>query len=317
MGKRDFAWYLIDGESYPRTHSITDMLSKPELLRWAVDLEKKTILQAVSEFYLDILRVRDTTGDVPSSLSFDASLAHRVGSVREHVKVMQRSQDIGTQAHALCEWYLLSKLIPETPGGIQADTHPQSVQCFNVFRSWFEKQDLHPVFVEFIVHSVMLCYAGTMDFLCKRSDGSIVLGDIKTSNALYPEDELQVTAYAHAVNEMGHGPVKEAFLIRLPKLESDPEPEIRMVNFEGANWEAFQAARVLWEWREGHKRPKKTLVEAVREEQKKNWERSIEQRQAILKHEEDLVRMAAVMDPKAIVDGVYTPKTLPDEEDLP
>src|SRR5262245_5257236 len=298
---KNFEYYLIGDQYYPRVTTITDQLSKPGLIRWAANEERKMLLEAARGLYADVYALPERL----SPFSFLSSLEARIGMVRAHVKALEKAQDIGTKAHELCEWYLRTKQDPRTPGGIASDTPPESLAAFRFFQAWFEEQGFIPIYVEFEVHSKAIFYAGTIDFLCHTKDGKRVLGDIKTANALYPEHDLQATAYAKALEEMGHSPIDLVYLIRLPKLASDPGVEVRLVDPGDHNWQAFLAAKAIWEWRFEAQRPKQSLVDAVREEQKRNWEASIEQQKAIATHQGELLEMAKVMDPKAIKDGLY------------
>ena len=68
------------------------------------------------------------------------------------------------------------------------------------FQSWWETTKPELISKEFVVFSDKNNYAGTVDLLCKI-DGRVWLIDFKTGQSIWPEYELQVSAYKHAIEE--------------------------------------------------------------------------------------------------------------------
>ncbi len=68
--------------------------------------------------------------------------------------------------------------------------------------------------------------------------------DWKTSNGRYPEYDLQVSAYAKALEEMPGETVSEAWAVRFGKTE--PEFEAHQVEELDTAFNAFRAALFLW-----------------------------------------------------------------------
>jgi hypothetical protein len=103
--------------------------------------------------------------------------------------------------------------------------------------------------------------AGTLDFLAEISlPGHAVpvpvVGDIKTGKAIYDEARLQVAAYVAALREMEHAPPGVwAAVVRLPKVETDPEPEIRLISPEEQVelFSTFLHVRALWNWQQAQR----------------------------------------------------------------
>lgn len=76
----------------------------------------------------------------------------------------------------------------------------EEYECIMSFSKWYE--ETKPVILnkEFVVWNDEFNYAGTVDLLC-RINGEIWLIDLKTSQNIWPEYELQVSAYKHALLE--------------------------------------------------------------------------------------------------------------------
>ena len=83
-----------------------------------------------------------------------------------------------------------------------------------------------------------------------------VVDDIKIGKAIYGEALLQVSAYVTALREMDHAPpgVRVA-VVRLPKVETDPEPEIRLIPPEeqAELFATFLHVQAPWNWQQGQR----------------------------------------------------------------
>jgi hypothetical protein len=47
---------------------------------------------------------------------------------------------------------------------------------------------------------------------------------------------------------MGHSDPQQGLIVRLPKVEGDPDPEIVVAKDEHACMDTFLAAKKVWEW---------------------------------------------------------------------
>jgi hypothetical protein len=64
---------------------------------------------------------------------------------------------------------------------------------------------------------------------------------------------VQNAAYVQALVEMGHAaPPVAGVIVRLPKVETDPAFEVRVITAaeHAVPFEAFQAVKRLWDWLE-------------------------------------------------------------------
>jgi hypothetical protein len=127
-----------------------------------------------------------------------------------------------------------------------------------VWQDWQASAKLRPLALEQVVWSATHRYAGTLDFLAEitvpgQAAPVPVVGDIKTGKAVYPEALLQVSAYTAALREMEHAPpFVWGAVVRLPKVESDPDVDIRLISPEeqAELFQAFLHVKALWEWQQ-------------------------------------------------------------------
>ena len=154
-------------------------------------------------------------------------------------QVRDQAADFGTRAHILLD-EILSGLEPEVP--------PDMAPVIDSFEGWRRGAGLDIRLTETMVYSATHHYAGAMDAVAHRGDSLIAL-DWKTGRALYREFDLQVSAYAKALEEMSGTPVTEAWVVRLGRRE--PEFEARRVANIETSFNAFRAALFLWRWMQG------------------------------------------------------------------
>ncbi len=156
-------------------------------------------------------------------------------------QVRDEAADFGTQAHTLIE---------DIIQGVEPEIPPEMGPVVENFTAWRWNAGLDIRFTETMVHSAKYRYAGTMDAVAYRN-GKVVALDWKTSNGLYPEYDLQVAAYAKALEEMTGEPVSEAWAVRFGKTK--PEFEARRVEDLDTTFNAFRAALFLWRSIQGMK----------------------------------------------------------------
>ena len=150
-------------------------------------------------------------------------------------KIKEDAGLVGTVVHGLIEDFLKGKDIPK-----QSD--PAVVNCWNLFLDWWNKQEYEVVELEKKIYSKKYNYAGTLDLVVKDKKGNLVLIDIKTSNHITYDYFLQLNAYRFAYEEETKSKISKAFIVRLPKKESEIEiKEIPLNNklfnaFVGAKW---------------------------------------------------------------------------------
>lgn len=224
----------------PSVTTILSVISKPALINWAAKVEREMVLAVSSDLYIDA-----PTDTKMSRQAWLATMQTRLGKAKAATKELARAAEIGTQAHALIEWTLLKELV--SAPGPEPKISAKAGYAFAAWQKWRDSVKLKPILVEQVVWSKTYGYAGTMDLLAEV-DGKLTVVDWKTGKAIYPEAFLQNAAYRHAIREMGHANPVQGMVVRLPKLEGDPDFEVADAGNEITNLCTFMAAKELWAW---------------------------------------------------------------------
>ena len=222
---RSTRFYEIGTQRYPSVTVILNAVNKPALIPWAAKQERETIYAAVRRLLGDAEVKRD---------NFLLSLEAAVGREKAHSRELKKAGTIGSECHHLIEWHLRQDL-KERVGPAPAVSE-KALWAYMVYEDWRKAANLSVTMIEQVVYSGRYGYAGTMDW-CGEIDHEgkrvMVLGDFKTGKAVYKEAHLQVAAYAHALVEMGYADTLPAgCIVRLPKVESDPKPEVVVIPAE-------------------------------------------------------------------------------------
>lgn len=275
-----------EGQRYPSVTTILDVIAKPYLVDWAARVERELVINTVMDYWEQVeadtgrpltglaqaLRLSaDRLADrfvtqaeidrfkraVPSRFAFMNTLRLRLGTSRAHARKSARAKDLGSEAHDLVEWRLKSQLGILTERERPKPKFPEAVVALGKFDAWAAGAGFEPARVEFPVWSNQYGYAGTLDVVGELQHENrkvVAIGDWKTCRTrIYPTACMQVSAYVHALREMGHlppelGPVW-AFVCRLPQT-ADDNVEVRMVSPEEQvrHFAAFFAATTLSGW---------------------------------------------------------------------
>jgi hypothetical protein len=234
-------FYDIDGDLYPSVTHVLQAIAKPALIAWAANTERALVSEAAAKLYEHTLTL--TTPMQRDAFAFN--LGTMLGKEKAHQRELAKAGDIGAQAHKLVEWTMRTAL------GAQAGPKPvvsdKALWAFMAFEDWAKSVSLKPLLIERTVYSKTHRYAGTMDLLA-RVHGAITLVDFKTGKGIYPEAFLQSAAYSAALEEMGYAAPTAALIVRLPKVETDPEFETKEVPAATTLLPVFLATKVLWEW---------------------------------------------------------------------
>lgn len=234
-------WYTTpNGKEYPSVTTILSVIGKPALIAWSAKVEREMVTNVSADLYQDIAGTPKM-----SKLAYLNTLQTRLGKEKAHSKALAKAGDIGSQIHSLIEWTLRASLMEEP--GPSPHICDKAQWGFMAWEDWRKSVNLKPVYVEQTVFSERYGYAGTMDLLA-YVNGVLTVLDWKSGKAIYPESYLQNAAYRHAIREMGHGDPAQGIIVRLPKIETDPEFEVKECPPEKHCMEKFLNAKALWEW---------------------------------------------------------------------
>jgi hypothetical protein len=224
----------------PRVTSILGVISKPALVNWASKTEREFVKGVSADLYDDL------KGTPPMSREgWLTSIDARLGKEKAHQREMAKAQEIGSQAHKLIEWNIRKRL-GQVPGPEPRVTD-KALWAFMAWETWADSVSFEPILVEQRIYSLKYGYAGTLDLLAKI-DGKLMILDWKTGKAIYEESLLQNAAYQVALEEMGHGKAEGGLIVRLPKVETDPEFEVREVPPRDDLFPVFLHAIELYRW---------------------------------------------------------------------
>jgi hypothetical protein len=232
--------YIVDGEAYPSVTTILSAVGKPFLVPWASRVERELIFKAAGSVYRALLGKSQ-----PSTKEFLALLTERVGKEKAAAKQLREAGEIGTAIHNAVEWHLKSDLDPFYDEPKPSLKHPKVRHAYESWVDWRTKVNLRPVFIERMVYSKQHRYAGTMDLLAYVDD-QLTLLDWKSGKAIYREAFYQNAAYRVAVREMGLGDPQRGIIVRVPKMEDDPDFEVGEVPPEKELFDVFLASMVIW-----------------------------------------------------------------------
>lgn len=231
---------IEDCGQLPSVTTILSVIGKPALMAWAAKVEREMVTKVSVDLYLDV------AGTPPMSRpAFLMTLESRLGKERAHSKELAKAGEIGTQVHELIEWTMKGELMYEV--GPSPRITDAAQWAFMAWEDWRKAVKLKPVVVEQVVYSRKYGYAGTLDLLAEV-EGVLTVIDWKTGKAVYGEAHLQNAAYRQAIREMGHGDPKQGLIVRLPKVETDPNFEVVAAKPENLMFPKFLDTMSVWKW---------------------------------------------------------------------
>ena len=234
-------FYEVDGELYPSVTHVLGAINKPAIAPWAAKMERQACLETAGALFVEL---GADLQHYPASWVV-AALEARLGTVKAHQRTLEKAGDIGTQAHLMIEW-ILRTAIGAAAGPKPAISTPAAI-AVRAFQAWAVSVNLKPVLIERVVYSKRHKFAGTLDLLA-RVNGQLVMVDFKTGKAIYGESTLQAAAYSAALVEMGYLEPVRSLVVRLPKVQGDPDFEVLDVPARAELLPVFLATRALWEW---------------------------------------------------------------------
>lgn len=161
---------------------------------------------------------------------------------------------IGTCVHAMCEAWVkgdgvmgvLEEALEKETVYDKASFRAQAMSAYSAFEFWVKGTQLTITDCEVKVVSDTHKYGGTLDFI-GNLDGKLILGDFKTSGAVYPEYLMQVAAYAKAYEECTGNKIDGGYhILRFSKENGDFGHHF-YPNLDEDAWPAFLHTLALYE----------------------------------------------------------------------
>lgn len=183
--------------------------------------------------------------------------------------ISKDATDVGTMAHNWLEEVIKARIREEKwVGPLPGDS--RAVNCINAAIDWMERHDFTPIASEFKIFSREFGYAGTADFrgwmttcgdtnCCGHPDEDRlaypvgtrlrVLGDFKSSKALYDEYRAQLASYRAAWEEEHPDDCFDAcVLLRLGKEDGDFETVLVPQDAFEADFVGFLGTLQMYYW---------------------------------------------------------------------
>ena len=144
-------------------------------------------------------------GFYPKGVQFYKWLAEKGWDESQAIK--NAAGDKGSKVHSACEDILKGEVVKmdakyvNNSTGLMEELTVEEYECLMSLVAWLG--EVNPVIIstEYNVFNDEIGYAGTVDLKCKIDD-KIYIVDFKTGQNVWPEYELQVSAYKHADNEV-------------------------------------------------------------------------------------------------------------------
>ena len=193
-------------------------------------------------------------GHYPKGVAFYKWLANHGWDESEALK--QAAGDKGSKVHSAIVDLIdgnevaMNMQYPNPTTGNLEELALEEYECLLSFVNWFKEVKLLIITREVVVFNEEFHYAGTVDLLC-QINGVTWLIDFKTGQYIWPEYELQVSAYRHAL--MHHKALKLGILqvgYRLNK------KKFKFTEIDD-KFDLFQSAYRIWQNEQEGVEPKK------------------------------------------------------------
>lgn len=156
-------------------------------------------------------------------------------------RIMRESQELGHRFHSAVEAYFRGEEIEELP--------QREAEMFALFRGWALDSKFSPMELELHLESKTHLYHGTCDVIGKFEDGSIVIGDWKTSSSISDDYGMQLSAYAQAFKETTGTNITEGFILRVDKKAGAKCPiEVKRFSDLPKYFDAFLSCKKVWDF---------------------------------------------------------------------
>ena len=228
--------YSINDKTVYGVSSIVQVISKPALLYWGVNV--------AADFFANNLEAGKSYDELEiKKLVEQARSAHRIKK--------EDAADLGGLIHEWLDKFFKAIIdktaIPKPP------INKEMKNALNGFKKWISENKIKPIASEQKIYSIKENYAGTFDLLAKVNNKLTII-DFKTGNALYSDYLLQCAAYLKAKEEE-EGKIFDGgvTLIRLSKENKEKEIkpfEIKQVDRKNIDelFNVFLGAKRIYEW---------------------------------------------------------------------
>lgn len=150
---------------------------------------------------IDLQGFAEQSGSSISGMTIDEAYDLAKKTEYSPYRALKAAGARGTDVHAVAEVLLRTGKLDDLPADTKADEG--YVDALVKWHTEFSVDEWEMVAVEELLFSQEYGYAGQSDLIARKPDGTIVVGDFKTSKGIYLSHHLQAVAYEHAAREMG------------------------------------------------------------------------------------------------------------------
>jgi len=185
--------YRYNGDVVPSVTSAIEVIDKPFLIPWALNMAEQYINEKIKEEGLSKFSLSPAIS--PNKVAVWAA-----DMKKKYRTVFKKAGEIGTEVHKWVEDHIKSVIesgvrpLPASP------TSPEVESAVKAFLEWESVNHVEYLVSERKVFSVKHKYAGTLDVIA-NINGVKTLLDFKTSNYYSDNYALQTAAYRMAYNE--------------------------------------------------------------------------------------------------------------------
>lgn len=205
--------YTYAGQFVPGVTSVLQCINKPALIPWAIGATRDYWIRELESGRTDWAKIHKESWNASKKISKDAA-------------------NVGKNVHEYAEKWFKKQTLPE----LMSDQAKRGVEAFH---KWIDAHKIEVLASERRVFSKEFYYAGTCDFVA-NIDGVMCVGDIKTSNGIYPEMLMQTAAYQQAIEEEKGIKFPQRVIIRFDKKTGEFESK-SFLNFD-RDFFGFRAA---------------------------------------------------------------------------
>ena len=239
--------YSVEGydDEFPSVTTVLQVLDKPWLAPWKTNVMLDKLRSEFNDRYNRMVGLG--VSPWPSNLGragppalpwFDSMIAKAKARPDE---VRDAAAEFGTLAHTAIE--LLCSFAHRTDS-------PAMQRVLEAFEDWRDSSGLTIELSEVMVWHPSEYYAGGIDAVARTEAGELVVIDFKTGG-LYDEAAYQLAAYAVALEELTGEPVRQAWVVRIPRDQPEEGKAVfetkRLYDIEGA-YATFYWALQLWKY---------------------------------------------------------------------
>jgi len=190
-------------------------------------------------------------GCYPKGIGFYKWLAEHGWDEAEAIKVA--AGDKGSKVHQAISLLIggaklsYNSLVMNPSTAMEEELSVEEWEYILSFCKWWEETKPRPISFDGVVYNPTVDYAGTLDLLCEINGETWII-DFKTSQYLWPEHELQISSYLHALD-------KPARLGILQIGYRKNKAGFKFTEVED-KFSLFLAAREIWQNEHGNEKPK-------------------------------------------------------------